>query len=223
MIEIGTISTKLMGANCYIAYDDEAKEALIVDPGVGAARRVERYCEEHGLQPKAVLLTHGHADHVWDTAAIAENHGHRIPVYIPSADIFWLDSPADELGLTLPALHWCKPDHITAAPINSWEPVKGVFLRMIPAPGHSPGSSIFLVDSPEDFAPTAFCGDVIFAGSVGRTDLPHGSETEMRESLRTLADVMDPRTKLLPGHGSRTTWRNELENNPYVLRVISSS
>lgn len=223
MIEIATIATDLMGANCYIAYDKTAKEALIVDPGLGAAKKVKKFCDEHGVKPSAVLLTHGHADHIWDVAAVGEDNGRHIPVYIPSADKFWLDAPADELGVRLPALHWRKPERVLPVPIESWEATEGVFIRMIPAPGHSPGSAIFLVAGNEEDTPLAFCGDVIFASSIGRTDLPHGSESAMRESIRTLADVMDPRTRLLPGHGSRTTWRNELENNPYVLRAIASS
>lgn len=219
MLNLLTVPSSFLDENCYVAWDSDANEALVVDPGSGTAGPVAALLEERGLTVGAVLLTHGHGDHVWDAAALA---GPDKPVYITGPDAFFLDDPAGFLGMD-PATYglppWEKPRDLRIINGFQFQPVPGVDLRLIPAPGHSPGSAVFLVGAAGLADPLAFSGDVIFRGSVGRTDLLGGSEPEMRQSLRTLSNVMDPATTLLPGHGPQTTWAHELETNAYVRRA----
>lgn len=221
MIHIEAIKASLFDANCYVVWSDESRAALVVDPGPGTADRVKDFCNARKVDPAAVLLTHGHADHIWEADAVA---GEALPVFIPEPDAYWLDNPAALLGIDAEWLQlpvWNKPTNIKRINSLDFEPVPGIPLRMIPAPGHSPGSAVFLIGMSPGQNSMALSGDVVFAGSVGRTDLPGGDETEMRESLRTLAASLDPATRLLPGHGPLTIWADEQKNNAYVRRAVA--
>lgn len=229
MLNIRQLKTSLFDANCYVVWPDGSTEALVVDPGPGTKDRVLKLLADNGLTLGAVLLTHGHFDHVWDAAAVADGVAEDLdaaslpPVYIPRPDLFWLDDPVEKVGLPLAHLglcDWRKPASATPISELEWQPVPNVTLRMIPAPGHSPGSAIYLVGAEGLEEPLAFAGDVIFQGSIGRTDLPGGDVEEMDESLRTLAAVLNPETVLLPGHGPKTQWGAEKKTNPYVKRAL---
>ncbi len=218
-MNIELIPAALFGANCYVLWDEGEGKALVVDPGPGTALQVQELLDKSGLELGAVLLTHGHVDHVWDAKAVS---GDAVPVFIPEGDIHWLADPVGLLDMRAEALGlgpWETPALVEGLGAQTFTPVPGVTLRSVPAPGHSPGSSIFLVAVDPSQQPLAFSGDVIFAGSVGRTDLPGGDEWVMRETLRTLADALDPKTVLLPGHGEPTVWEQELASNPYVSRA----
>ena len=229
MLQVKKIPAVLFGANCYVVWDDAqlSGKALVVDPGPGTASAVAQVLMSESLELGAVLLTHGHIDHVWDAAAVADGDsgGHiDVPVLIPKPDLKMLDDPAGLLGFSpegfgLPS--WVYPSSVQPIAELSFCPVPGVSVRMVPAPGHSPGSAVFLLAGHEPTDnPLALSGDGVFGGSVGRTDLPGGDEQEMRESLRTLASVLNPATTLLPGHGESTTWGHELATNPYVIRAV---
>lgn len=221
MLEVRAIPAALFDANCYVLWDTESRQALIVDPGLGTAQGVQQLLDAEGLVAAAVLLTHGHGDHVWEAEAVSEAGG-GIPVYITEPDMFFLDDPAGLLGISTQKFglgSWRKPELLTPISNLEFAPVEGINLRVIPAPGHSPGSAVFLVGAQGLGAPLGLSGDVIFKGTVGRTDLLGGNEQEMRQSLRTLANVMDPATTLLPGHGPQTTWAKELDSNPFVRRA----
>ncbi|MFZ1381448.1 MAG: MBL fold metallo-hydrolase [Scrofimicrobium sp.] len=220
MLEVRSVLASLFDANCYILWDDQEKEAVIVDPGPGTAVAAARIVEENGLTLASVLLTHGHIDHVWDAARVEEG-GELIPVYYTEPDGFFLDDPAGQIGFDVSIFglgSWRRPENLAPIDDLDFSPAKGIFTRVIPAPGHSPGSAIFLIGAEGMASPLALSGDVVFAGSVGRTDLPGGDEYEMRQSLRTLGNSLDPATTLLPGHGPQTTWAKEMGSNPYVLR-----
>ena len=230
MLEITTIPTALFDANCYVVAPDGPGPVLIVDPGATAAAAVRRYLAQTGRTVGAVLLTHGHADHVWEAAAVSDLAGETPAlVYIPGPDREWLDDPLGRLGMRVapPSLVWQPPSDVRDVPVGTWQPIPGVRLRTVPSPGHSAGSTVFLLGGPAQVDGTlvadapGFSGDVVFAGSVGRTDLPGGDELEMRESLRTLAATVDPATTLLPGHGPATTWQQELDSNPFVQRALT--
>ena len=228
---IETVPTDLFGANAYLVYTQDQPSALLVDAGVGTARRVQERLRELGKRVGAVLLTHGHPDHIWEAAAVAELSGNPepAPVYLPAPDMVWLSDPMKQLGLPdVPGLNqeWVAPAVVTDAPTGSWQVLPGVTVRVVPAPGHSAGSSIMLIagdvtiDGEPADAPVAFAGDVVFLGSIGRTDLPGGDDLVMKETLRTLAAALDPGTVLLPGHGPQTLWADELRTNPYVLGAL---
>ena len=241
-IRIHVIPTPFYGANCFVlapvAQANEPVQALVVDPSFGARELIREALEEDNAYVGAVLATHGHADHVWDCAEIASWAPKApAPVWIPGPDRYRLDDPASYVSLPLPeevTTAWVKPSVIQECPVDSYEYIPGLFLRMVPAPGHTEGSALFLGLSELTVfwngthaldtgavVPWALSGDVIFAGSVGRTDMHGGDETQMRHSLRTLANVIDPQTILFPGHSVATAMGNELENNTYLRRAQS--
>lgn len=193
----------------------------MVDPGPGTAAKVRNVLADQGLTLGGVLLTHGHFDHIWDAEELAEG---TVPVYVPEPDLPALEEPlgaleldGDRLGLS----PWRPISSVSPIDSVQFSPVPGINLRVIPAPGHSPGSAVYLVGAQGLDKPLAFSGDVVFAGSVGRTDIPGGDEYEMRESLRTLAASVEPQTELLPGHGPQTVWSTELAENLFVKRALA--
>lgn len=257
----------VFGANCYVLAAGPGEPALVVDPGAGAARGALALLRSHGLTLGAVLLTHGHADHVWDAqrlidAAAAEGlvlgaggaagvEGVSVPVYIPEPDRYRLDDPDSTTGIRaqgmgfadLAGTPWLAPREVRIVPEagyqSGFEIVPGVVLRAVAAPGHSEGSSMFffgahlgdnqllfeaeVLDDPTDVPECdylmALSGDVIFKGSVGRTDLPGGDQVQMWATLRFLSVAVDPATVLLPGHGAVTTMEHEHRGNPYLAEA----
>ncbi|MDO5048384.1 MAG: MBL fold metallo-hydrolase [Actinomycetaceae bacterium] len=234
-MRIERIESTIMAENAYVITPRDTNQSLIVDPGFRTAEPIEAYLQENDLDARAVLLTHGHPDHVWDAAAF------DLPVYVPGPDLYRMDDPMAHLPKGFVSVgEWVKPAQIETIPSQIMELVDGLPILMIPAPGHTEGSAIFLTAIPggdnldtnaelpgtrtgmeplQTDQPLALVGDVIFAGSVGRTDLPGGDETQMRHSLRTLANSVDPKTWMLPGHGPATHWAHEQQANPYVRRA----
>ena len=197
------------------------REALVVDPGPGTASRARDVLEEAGLTLRSVLLTHGHVDHVWEADEITAGD-RSIPVYYTEPDGFFLEDPVGSLGIGVEGFglgDWRKPSGLAAISDLDFSASSGIFIRVVPTPGHSPGSALFLIGADGLASPLALSGDVVFAGSVGRTDLPGGDEYQMRQSLRTLGNALDPATIRLPGHGPQTTWAKEMSSNPYVIRA----
>lgn len=253
----------VFGTNCYVIAAGPTRPALVVDPGAGAAGGALALLRSHQLALGAILLTHGHADHVWDASVLIEkaraedgpaDDAAEVPVYIPAPDLYRLEDPSGTTGIhvatglsfaDLAPQPWSKPADVRAFPAEGFtravELVPGVALRAVAAPGHSEGSSLFLasavladndllyeaeviVDDPTtagDERPylVAFDGDVIFKGSVGRTDLPGGDQVQMWATLRFLASAIDPDTVLLPGHGAVTTMAHEHHANPYLAEA----
>lgn len=229
------VGASLFDENCYVVA--AGREAVVVDPGPGTAAAIRSVLERHGLELGCVLLTHGHPDHVWDAAAVAGDS----PVLVPGPDLYRLDDPLagmEALGPLAAVLGaWRRPARAEALPDRflaggGAEVVPGVALRSLPSPGHTEGSTIHFLAArwPDDVArwvgaetpsdggphPLALTGDVVFRGSVGRTDLPGGDPEVMAWTLRTLVQVVDPRTWLLPGHGPGTTMARERVTNPFL-------
>lgn len=241
MLLLRTTATALE-AHCHVLAAGPGRPALVVDPGAGAAGPVRDLLARHALTVGAVMLTHGHADHVWDAAAVAGD----APVHIADRDRDRLEDPAAALGAPLDTYFrelagtvWTRPTHVEGYPKaclseGGGEVVPGVSVRVVPAPGHTGGSAVLLVRGVVDpglLPPTAevaadgsvllcLCGDVIFAGSMGRTDLPGGDEAEMTATLRTLVRALPPETVLVPGHGPATTLAAERVVNPYLRQAL---
>ncbi|MDO4606294.1 MAG: MBL fold metallo-hydrolase [Bowdeniella nasicola] len=230
---IRRVISPVLAANAYLLIPEDGS-AIVVDPGAQTSAAIIRALAEYDAEVAAVLLTHGHPDHVWEAATVAGD----APVYIPAPDLYRLDDPARYIPFAdfaeLAGSEYRKPTHIEALPDTCFSDggsLAGLDLRAIPSPGHSEGSTVFLCNVTIDDAAAALVptsevargtalvmlsGDVIFAGAMGRTDLPGGNAEEMTASLRTLHTVIDPATVVLPGHGPGTTMAHELRTNPFL-------
>ena len=206
-------------ANCYLVWPEEgATECFVVDPGITAQAAVNEVLSSRGLRPVAILATHGHLDHVGDAHLLAA--AHEIPVYLAEADQHLLTRPGDGLGPHGNAMMRQLTGGETLPAINdvrdypeSFE-LLGMTITPFAAPGHTKGSVLLEVTG--ETGTIVFTGDVLFAGTIGRTDLPGGSMDEMRDSLRRIVERYSPQTPLLPGHGQPTGMEMELASNPYL-------
>lgn len=211
------------GTNCYVVAPAPGERCVVIDPGQDAVDGVEEILAEHRLHPVAVLLTHGHIDHIWSVAPVCG--AHDVPAYIHPADRDLLSDPAKGFSLLagqdlFGGLKFIEPDEVRELPAAGSLEIAGLRFTVDLAPGHTPGSITFSVPGPESAdevgAPVMFSGDLLFAGSIGRTDLPGGDYGEM---MRSLARVCLPRpdeTAVLSGHGPTTTIGRERATNPYL-------
>ncbi|NNG95794.1 MBL fold metallo-hydrolase [Gordonia araii] len=222
--------------NCYIVSGDASPggpggEAVIIDPGQDAADQVEKLCSENGLTPVAVLLTHGHLDHTWNAAKVCERYG--IPCYIHPADRPMLTDPAKGIGRTLGAmigvLKFHEPEKVVEFSDEEEVELAGLRFTVDLAPGHTQGSVLLGLDVPvEDEAdPDAemrvcFAGDVLFQGSIGRTDLPGGDHQQLLDSIAAKLLPLPDDTLVLPGHGPQTTIGAERASNPFLAGIGGS-
>lgn len=192
--------------DCYILADPKANEAVIIDPGA-EGKRVLDEVKRRGWKVAAVLLTHGHFDHAGATAEVARATG--APLLAPRGDEALLaNAPAEgaHFGLRVPAP--AAPARLVAD--GDTVKVGGQSLRVLAVPGHTPGHVAYL--SPAGL----FCGDLLFAGSVGRTDLPGGDSAALQRSLRHKVLTLPDDTPVYPGHGPATTVGRERRSNPYL-------
>jgi len=201
-------------ANCYVVAPGPGEECLIVDPGQDAEPGIAELLTEHRLRPVAVLATHGHIDHVWSVAPVCGARG--IPAYIHPADRDLLSDPAKGFPLQVGqqlfrGLTFTEPDDVIALDDGMTLRLAGVELVVDHAPGHTPGSVTFRAAEQ-----VMFSGDVLFAGSIGRTDLPGGDYPAMLDTLSRVCLTLPDDTLVLPGHGPRTTIGAERATNPFL-------
>jgi len=194
---------------------------MIIDPGIGVIDRLDEVLAEHRLHPVAVMITHGHLDHTFSVAPVCGARG--ITAYVHPADRELLADPAKGLSADLTSLFggrlpYAEPEDVTELPDGGPITVAGIEITTVHAPGHTRGSVLFRV--PDAEGELCFSGDVLFAGSIGRTDLPGGDPAEMTASLRDKVLPMPDETVVLPGHGPRTTIGRERRSNPYLLEII---
>lgn len=223
------------GTNCYVVAHGPGQECLVVDPGIGVVETLREIFEEHSLRPAAVLLTHGHMDHVFSVTPVCRDSGPAyLPAFIHEDDRYRLRNPVDLLEPQLKAMFvqqfgqqgWREPADVKALADGDTVTVAGIDLSVLHAPGHTEGSVMFGMDSVADGVPdgldrTMFTGDVVFAGSIGRTDLSGGSDAAMQRSLREVVLPLPDSTLLLPGHGPATTMQQERSTNPYLRGVTA--
>jgi hydroxyacylglutathione hydrolase len=200
---VGPIQT-----NCYVVRADAAAPAgVVVDPG-GEAAELVLQLERLRANCAAILVTHGHFDHVGGVADLAEST--RAPVYMPEGERDRLERYSEFAPAGVPGRPY-TPDHLLEG--GETIDVAGLSFECISIPGHSPAHIAFYADG------HLFSGDLLFAGSVGRVDLPGGDWDTLLESVRTLADRYPPETIVYPGHGPQTTLGTELKRNPFLAEL----
>lgn len=210
-------------ANCYLVAPAAGQECVIVDAGMDAADQVRAVVAQHGLTPAAVLATHGHLDHVASAALLADEYG--VSLWLHDADRFMLTDPVAGIGEDSRALveQLCpgpfrEPADLRFLSDGAELELAGLAFRATHAPGHSPGCTLLSVPYPDhdQLSQVVFSGDVLFAGSIGRTDLPGGDPEVMRQTLRgPVLDLPDD-SALLPGHGPQSVMARERATNPYL-------
>jgi glyoxylase-like metal-dependent hydrolase (beta-lactamase superfamily II) len=203
--------------NCWVVAPADAEQCVVIDPGIGVTGRLDEMIAEHRLHPVAVLLTHGHFDHTFSVLPVCQARG--VPAYIHPADRGQLADPWSGVGLPVGtplfgSLTFAEPDDVRELGSSDKISIAGLDFAVTHAPGHSAGSVVFGLAGSDE--PVVFCGDVLFAGSIGRTDLPGGSMAQMEASLRTVILPMDDATVVHPGHGPTTTIARERATNPYL-------
>jgi len=207
------IDRLILGAyqtNCYILRAGEAaKDCLIIDTGLEAGELVD-FLEVHKLNPVAVVLTHGHADHITGLAAVRGRFP-NIKVYIHKLDAEMLTGVKDNLSAMAGVLFSCEPADFSLEEGNIIEQAN-IKLDVLHTPGHTPGG-ICLYSKNEGIV---FVGDTLFADSVGRTDMPGGSTTQLIKSIKKKLCPLPDKTVVYPGHGPVTTIAQEKANNPFL-------
>jgi glyoxylase-like metal-dependent hydrolase (beta-lactamase superfamily II) len=207
--------------NCWILALGTGQECIIVDPGMAKpnlVKEIEEKISDLNLKPVAVLITHGHLDHTFSVLPLTK----QVPMrtFITGADRFLLTDPMGALdrgGVSEQFLKafgmekFKEPDEVVELEDFLTFEVAGMQITSIFAPGHTKGSVIFTVDDQQ-----LISGDVLFAGSIGRTDLPTGSAKEMRKTLRDRILTLPDGLNVLPGHGGQTTIGTERVRNPYL-------
>jgi len=208
-------------ANCYLVAPAPGEECVIIDPGQDAQPGIEELLDRYRLKPIAVLLTHGHVDHMWSVAPVCGAKG--IPAYIHPDDRAMLADPARGMSLMakqqfLGGMTFSEPDDVRALADGENVSLRGLEITIGHTPGHTPGSVTFrsaIENTGGEDLDAIFTGDLLFAGSIGRTDLPGGDQPAILKSLaRTL--TLPDETIVLPGHGPQTTIGDERRTNPFL-------
>ncbi|GGW66482.1 MULTISPECIES: MBL fold metallo-hydrolase [Streptomyces] len=212
------------GTNCYLVAPAAGEECVIIDPGHQAAPGVEETLRKHRLKPVAVVLTHGHLDHVASVVPVCGAHG--VPAWIHPEDRFMMNDPEKGLGRSigmplLGELTVGEPDDVRELTDGAKLRLAGLEFSVAHAPGHTRGSVTFRMPEIADVPSVLFSGDLLFAGSIGRTDLPGGSMDDMLESLARVVLPLDDSTVVLPGHNEHTTIGQERATNPYLRQVAA--
>lgn len=209
-MELRVLSLPPLGANCYLLRQPGRLDGVVIDPG-GAPEAVVNACRELEMTPAAILLTHGHFDHVGGVDGLLDAYP-GLPVYVHPGDLSSSFAPSDLFPLDPASLPSRKElsDNETLS-------IAGIELYVFYTPGHSKGSVVFLA---EDYL---FTGDILFCGSMGRTDFPGGDDGEMFASLKRLAELGEQEGDfaVCPGHDRSTTLETERAHNPYLREAMA--
>jgi hydroxyacylglutathione hydrolase len=213
VLKVAIVPVTPFQQNCSVIFDDATKIGAVVDPG-GDLDRIRAMIKEQGVSIEKILLTHGHIDHAGGAAELRDELGVKIEGPHRADDFLMEDLPASgtRFGmLTARAVssdRWLdEGDEVT---------VSGLRFSVHHAPGHSPGS-VVLFNAQNRFA---LMGDVLFQGSVGRTDFPYGSEAQLLESIRDKVLPLGDDVTFLPGHGGPSRIGIERESNPFLQRIV---
>jgi hydroxyacylglutathione hydrolase len=215
------------GTNCYVVATGPGSECVVIDPGKDSAAGVDQVVREHRLKPVSVLVTHGHVDHMWCVAPVAGTYD--ATAWIHPADRHLLSDPMAGMSRETTQMllggdySWAEPDDVRELSDLAELELAGLRFVVDHTPGHTEGSVTFRSPYPStgsgqapDVSEVMFSGDLLFAGSIGRTDLPGGDHATM---LRSLTDKVLPLADdivVLPGHGEQTSIGRERATNPFL-------
>jgi glyoxylase-like metal-dependent hydrolase (beta-lactamase superfamily II) len=216
---VASFPAPMYATNCWIIAGGRGQECIIIDPGMpDISHEIRAIIEENNLKPVAALITHGHLDHTFSVKPLADGYG--IASYIHSEDREYLLKPQGAHGpefiATLDAMNFEEPTDTRNLRHGDLLEILDLKITAIHSPGHTRGSTMFNINDE-----LLISGDVLFAGSIGRTDLPSGSHEAMIKTLKTRVLPLSDDLRVLPGHGPETTIKFERKNNPYLkeLRV----
>ncbi len=205
MLTVQRMTVGPVESNCYIIYND--KEALIIDPGA-AAKRIEKMITDLDLHPVAILLTHTHYDHIGAVDKIRKLYD--IPVYVAAEEKDWLADASKNLSeLTPNAFTIEDADYLFNQ--GGTHEIGDFTFRVLSTPGHSPGGVSFVFDEDE----FVISGDALFAGSVGRTDLPGSEPAKLLVGIREKLFTLPGNYIVHPGHRGQSTIQKEIDTNPF--------
>ncbi|MCA1982743.1 MAG: MBL fold metallo-hydrolase [Nocardioides sp.] len=210
------------GTNCYVAATGPGTECVVIDPGMDASDGIAQVIAEHRLKPVAVLVTHGHVDHMFSVAPVAGTYD--ATAWIHPKDRHLLADPMagmspDTARMLLGGDHtWAEPDDVRELADRQTLEVAGLSFVVDHTPGHTQGSVTFRSPyaASADISEVMFSGDLLFQGSIGRTDLPGGDHAQMLTSLRTKVLTLADDIVVLPGHGEQTSIGRERATNPFL-------
>ena len=217
---IAGFPSDVTATNCWVVAPSAGEQCVVIDPGIGVGAQLDEVIAEHRLHPVAVLLTHGHIDHTFSVVPVCQ--ARDVPAYIHPQDRAQLRDPWSALGMPagtplFGSLTFAEPDDVHEMHDGDKISLAGLDFGVRHAPGHTPGSVVFGLAS--DAEPVVFSGDVLFAGSIGRVDLPGGSMPAMQRSLREVVLPMDDATIVHCGHGPSTTIGRERATNPFLTEL----
>ena len=209
--EIGVIESRLFSENCYIAHLANRQDCLVFDPGLDPGEILD-YLNGRNLRPAAILNTHGHADHIAGNGVLKQRFP-EAPLLIGHGDASKLTDPMGNLSGQY-GLPFTSPRADRLLREGDKVSLAGIDLEVLETPGHSAGHIVFVWKEPDPWV--VFGGDVLFAGSIGRTDFPDGDFDQLIHSIRAKLFQLPDDTQVLPGHGPVTTIGEEKQSNPYV-------
>jgi hydroxyacylglutathione hydrolase len=205
-------------ANCFVLAPEPGGPCVVVDPGEGSEQPLDELLRKHRLDPVAVLLTHGHFDHIFAVTPVCD--GNDIPAWIHPEDRVLLSDPmrafsADARQFFGGRVQLREPREVRELADGTSMDLAGLSFTVDHTPGHTRGSVTFRSVTTAG-QPVLVSGDTLFAGSIGRTDLPGGDHQQLLSSLRDKILVLDDQTTVLPGHGPATTIGQERAGNPFL-------
>jgi glyoxylase-like metal-dependent hydrolase (beta-lactamase superfamily II) len=215
------------GTNCYVVATGPGSECVVIDPGKDAAAGVDQVVREHRLKPVSVLVTHGHVDHMWCVAPVAGTYD--ATAWIHPADRHLLSDPMagvsrESIQMLGGSYSWAEPDDVRELSDLAELELAGLTFVVDHTPGHTRGSVTFRSPyAQQDVSEVMFSGDLLFAGSIGRTDLPGGDHATMLRSLKEKVLTLPDDIVVLPGHGEQTSIGRERATNPFLLDLQSGA